>query len=153
MNIVFYGQNKGSILVVDTIVNTTGIKGDSFSVKVKNLTPSDRGFIIEVVALVDEPYYYNAVYSAYLNNDISFFKKLRAAEKGSKKNTIPYVLPNYRAIFYDIKGNSERTINFMIKGKSIKNGVMTNLRITSDLVKDEFETIYSNPFKMHVLPN
>jgi hypothetical protein len=131
----------------------TSIKGDTFSIKVKNLTPNDRGFIIEVVALVDEPYYYNAVYSAYLNNDTSFFKKLRAAKKSSRKNNIQYVLPDYRTTLYDIKGNSERTINFMIKGKSIKNGVMTKLRITSDFVKDESETIYSNPFKLHVLPD
>ncbi len=153
----FFGQSstqsKGKVLAVDTISNKTSARGDTLSIKVKNLTPYDRGVIIEVVELSDESYYYDAVYSAYLNKDTSFFKKLRAAKKLSRKNNIEYVLPNYMTHNYDIKGNSETTISFMIKGKSIRNGVMFKLRITSDIVNGDFETIYSEPFKVFSVPD
>lgn len=146
-------ESKGQILAIDSIFNTTNSKGDTLSLTVKNLTLNDRGFTIEVVELSEEPYYYNAVYSAYINNDKSFFKKLRAAKKSSRENNIQFVLPNYLTTPYDIKGNSTRTINFMIKGKPVKNGLMIKLRITSDIVNDEYETIYSDSFKVFSLPD
>ena len=121
-------------------------------IKVKNLTSYYRGFIIEAVELSDQPYYYNAIYSAYLNKDTSFFKKLRATKKLSRKNNIQYVLPNYRTRNYYIKGNSDTTISLIIKGKLIRNGVMIKLRLTSDIVNEDFETIYSDQFKVFALP-
>ena len=116
------------------------------------MTTHDRGFTLEVVELSDEPYYYNAVYSAYINKDKSFFKKLRAAKKSSKENNIQYVLPNYLKNSYEIKGNSTTTISFMIEGKPVKNGLLIKLRITSDIVNDVYETIYSDSFKVFSLP-
>ncbi|WP_460562589.1 hypothetical protein, partial [Ferruginibacter profundus] len=86
-------ESKGQVLAIDSIFNKTNSKGDTLSLIVKNLTTQDRGFTVEVVELSEEPYYYNAVYSAYINKDKSFFKKLRAAKKSSRENNIQYVLP------------------------------------------------------------
>ena len=146
-------ESKAHVLAVDSIYNKTNSKGDTLSIVIKNLTTHDRGFTVEVIELSDEPFYYNAVFSAYINKDKSFFKKLRASKKSSRENNIGYVLPNYLTIPYVIKGNSTTTINFMIKGKPIKNGLMLKLRITSDIVNDDYETIYSDSFKVFSLPD
>lgn len=145
-------ESKGQVLAIESIFNKTNFKGDTLSLRIKNLTTHDRGFTLEVVELSDEPYYYNAVYSAYINKDKSFFKKLRAAKKSSKENNIQYVLPNYLKNSYEIKGNSTTTISFMIEGKPVKNGLLIKLRITSDIVNDVYETIYSDSFKVFSLP-
>ena len=151
-----YGQksveSKGNVLAIESIFSKKTSMGDTLSVKVKNLTTYDRGFVIEVVELSEEPYYYNAAYSAYINKDKLFFQKLRAAKKSSRKNNIQYVLPNYLTHPYAIKGNSTTTINFIIKGTSIQNGLLIKLRITSDIVDTDDETIYSDSFKVFSLP-
>lgn len=153
----FYGQdlkqNKGKVLAIDSVFKTTLSSGEMLSIKLRNLTPHDRGFTVEAVALSKEPYYYNAVYSAYINNDTLFFKELRTAKKVSREQKIQYALPNYNVNPYDIKANSDTTINFMIKGTPIQKGLSLKLKIMTDIVDDDYETIYSDPFQVFSLPD
>ena len=156
ISIPFYGQHlkpsEGRVLVIDSVFTTTLSSGELLSVKLRNLTPHDRGFTVEAVALSKEPYYYNAVYSAYLNNDTLFFKALRTAKKVSKEQKIQYILPNYNINPYNIKANSDTTINFIMKGTPIQKGVPLKLIIMTDIVDDDYETVYSDPFQVFSLP-
>lgn len=152
----FYGQtiqHRGNVLTVDSISKFTFQNGDTLSVTIKNLTSQERGFTVEALSLENEPYYYNAVYSAYFNTDTIFFKTLRATQKRSKQMHTRYVLPNYRTNPYNIKANSDTTISFIMKGTPMQKGTMLRLRIQSDIVNDDYETIYSNPILVTSLPD
>ena len=153
----FYGQNtirnQGKVLAIDSIVKTTVKNGDTLSITVRNLTSQERGFTVEALLLEKEPYYYNAVYSAYFNNDTLFFKKLRAMQGQAKKTHTQYILPSYQTNPYDIKANSDTTISFIMNGTSMQKGTLLRLKITSDIVSDYYETVYSNPIWVISLPN
>ena len=152
----FYGQiiqHRGKVLAIDSIRKTTFQNGDTLLVTIRNLTSQERGFTVEALSLEKEPYYYNAVYSAYFNTDTAFFKTLRATQKRSKETHTQYVLPNYRTNPYNIKANSDTTISFVMKGTPMQKGTMLRLRIQSDIVNDDYETIYSNPIQLTSMPN
>src|SRR5450432_2491603 len=152
----FYGQglkqNESNSFLIYPLVKTIYHNRDTLSIKIKNKVSFNRGFTIEAVSLSKEPYYYSAVYSAYLNFDKLFFKKLEASKKSSGKNKLAYILPDYVLYTYAIRGNEERTINFIIKGTTVKKGILLRLEITSDSIDNNSETIYSNPFYLFSLP-
>jgi len=147
------GQSRGKVLTIDTITKTTFRNGDTLSITVRNLTPQRRGFTVEALSMEKQSYYYSAVYSAYFNNDTLFFKTLKATQELSRETHTQYALPNYQTHPYSIKANSDTTIKFILKGVPIQKGTMLRLRITSDIVNDDQETIYSNPIKVLLLPN
>lgn len=157
LNNVFYGQTaqdgKGRVLAID-ILNMKPIKvGDTIAVRVRNLSSSGRGFTIQAVSLSKEPYFYNSVYSAFFNNDGLFFQKLEASQKKSKKDKLSYILPNYEVHLYEIGSQSEKLLNFIAKGTPLQKRVPIKLRITTDIIADKADTIYSEPLYFLSVPN
>ncbi|OQP51977.1 hypothetical protein A4H97_25500 [Niastella yeongjuensis] len=154
---IFYGQasngGRTNILAVDFLTKRTITAGDTILMKVRNLSSASRGFTIEAVSMNKEPGYESAVYSAFFNNDNSFFQKLEASKKLSKKEKLPYVLPDYKLRTYELEGYSERLLTFIVKGIPLRKGIPVKLRITTDIINDESETVFSDVLTISSMPD
>lgn len=149
-----YGQNqkKLSSLIIDSFLKKNYHIGDTLSLKIKNMEPTQKTITIEAVSLIKEPYYYNSIYSAYFNNDTLFFKKLKTVKRLSTQNKITYVLPQYELSPFILTGLEERIFNFIIKGKSKIKGMPLEFRITSILANLQSEIHNSSPFYLFSTP-
>lgn len=126
--------------------------GDTITVRIKNLSSSNRGFTIEAVSLGKKPEYESAVYSAFFNADSSFFQKLKASQELLKSENIGFILPDYELHPYEIVGKTEKLLTFVVRGKALQKNVRLRLRITTDIIEDNSETVYSAPLTILSIP-
>jgi hypothetical protein len=146
-------NDKAMDLTVGISAKKTIKAGDTITIRVKNLSSANRGFTIEAISLGKEPEYETAFYSAFFNSDSSFFQKLKTTRTLSKSENIGYTLPDYELFPYQIKGNAERLLTFVVRGKPLKKGVRLKLRITTDIIEEKSETVYSAPLTVLASPN
>jgi hypothetical protein len=145
-------SEKANILTVYVSAKKIIRVGDTIIVRVRNLSSANRGFTIEAISLGKEPEYETAVYSAFFNSDSSFFQTLKASQKLSKSDNIGYILPDYELYHYEIEGKTERLLTFVVGGRSLQKGVRLKLRITTDIIEDKSETVYSDPLTVLASP-
>jgi hypothetical protein len=154
---VLWGQTtrseKAKVLAVNVSAKKFIKAGDTITVRIKNLSSFNRGFTIEVVSLGKAPEYESAVYSAFFNADSLFFQKLRRSQALSKSKNVGYLLPDYELHPYEINGSEEKLLTFVVSGKSSPKTVRIKLRITSDIIDNESETVYSAPLTVLWIPN
>jgi len=146
-------DKKPKVLTVSISPKKTINAGDMISVRIRNLSSTDRGFTIEAVSLSKEPEYETAVYSAFFNADSLFFQKLKASQKLSKSKNIGYILLDYKLHPHENKANTDKLLKFVVKGKSLQKGTKLKLRVRTDIVEDQSETVYSEPMTVLVIPN
>lgn len=154
---LLYGQTTQTVttttLAVDILTKKAVKVGDTISFRIRNLSSSKRRFTIEATSSKTSPYYENAVYSAFFNRDSVFSKNLKISQQLSKKEKLPYVLPDYVLHAHEVEGNSEQYFSYIVRGTPIKKKVLIRLRITSGIVAEKEEITYSRPLPVFVIPD
>jgi hypothetical protein len=148
-----FKSEQGKVLTVGVSAKKIIKPGDTIIVRIKNLSSANRGFTIEAVSLGKVPEYENALYSAFFNADSSFFQKLKMSKALAKSENIGYILPDYELYPYEIEGNAEKLLIFVARGKALQKGVRLKLRITTDIIEEKSETVYSAPLTVLSIPN
>ena len=134
----FAFEQKAPFIIVSDIEKKCFYPGDTLSFTIKNTTPKNRGYTIEAVCVdanSKSQIFYSELYTAYFNNDTSFFRKIKESKKASKENNIRFMTPDVQAIPHTINTDSLSTFIFIVKGNRMNNnGIKIKLRITPDLV-------------------
>ncbi len=158
-SIFTFGQNRVNDAFPLAIISDINRKevhlGDTICFTIKNKTLKDRGYTIEVITSESQDLKigYDAIYTAYFNSDSSFFIKLDNIKRMSRKQKVPYLMPDPNLTPHDIGANKESTFQFIVKGKERKKGIKVQFKIIPDLVDEESEVlILSKPFFLFAAP-
>lgn len=159
-SILIFGQNKltnAPFVIVSDINKSNYCYGDTIYFTIKNKTQTDRGYTIEAISvntsLKSNQVFNSELYTAYFNNDTSFFLSLKKSKQVSKENNIKYLMPDNKVIPHSISADSSSTFFYIVKGNKLKNGVKIKLRIIPDIVDDEPDYIIeTKPFWIFVNP-
>ena len=142
--ILLFGQNKlnnAPIIIISDVKKTHFYLGDTVRFTIKNTTSHNRGYTIEAISMssTSEPnkIFNNQLYTAYFNNDTSFFIRLKKSRQASKKKDINFIIPDYTTIPYNVTNNSLSIFHFVVHGKKIPKGIKVKLRIFPDIIDDE----------------
>lgn len=133
------------------------LNSDSIILCVENISDFERGFVFEILSIGDDSesveIFNSILYSAYFNNDTSFFKKVKQNKELSDKNKAGFISPDAQLVPYVVKANETIQLYFIISGSPINKPVKLKIRIIPDYVDGEPEyKIESSPFLVYFRP-
>jgi hypothetical protein len=148
------------------LYKTSYNKGDTLTIKVRNLTPAKQSFTITANSETRDPFYYNQMYSSYLNGDTSYAKKLRKLKEAHAENSSEYKYLSPVSKLYQIEGKSDTTLRFILNGTILNDGVTLKLNIRPEKpiakstgagvatvgISRDIDLVWSTPFKVYFLP-
>jgi hypothetical protein len=160
LSILIFGQSKlasAPFIIVSNIHKSNYFYGDTIFFTIKNNTQIERGYTIEASCIVAnsklDPIYYGAIYTAYFNNDTSFFVSLKKRIQIYKEEQIGYLLPNGMVIPHIVSADSSSTFFYILSGNKTKNGIKLKLRIIPDIKDDEPDyNIETKSFRLFIDP-
>lgn len=131
------------MIIVSDINKSKYYFGDTIFFTIKNKAQITRGYTIEVVSINNnsesKDAFNSELYTAYFNNDGSFFESLKKNKQVSNKNNTGYLLPDAKVLPQVIAPESTSTFHFIVKGNKLKNGVKMKFRIIPNIIEDEPE--------------
>lgn len=133
------------------------LNSDSIVMCVENISNDERGFVFEIVSIGDDSEgvktFNSSLYSAYFNNDTSFFKKVKQNKELSDKKKAGFISPDAQLVPYVVKAHEKIQLNFIISGSPINKPLKLKIKIIPDYVEGEPEyRIESSPFLVYFRP-
>lgn len=139
-----FGQSKSNhkpLIIVSDINKSKYCYGDTIFFTIKNKAKIIRGYTIEIISINNnsesKDAFNSELYTAYFNNDSSFFKNLKKSRQVSNNNNIGYLSPNAKVLPRIIAVDSTSTYHFIVKGNKSKDGVKMKFKIIPDIIDEE----------------
>lgn len=132
-------RNVPALEIISDIGRAYYYPGDTISFIVRNTTKRDRAFSIEAITADSKKLQigYDAVYTAYFNDDSLFFKKYNEAKKLAKQVQVGFIMPDPAFKVFQVDALGSKTFSFVISGRKVKKGMQVRFRIVPDIVDDE----------------
>jgi hypothetical protein len=149
--------SSSPLSIISDVIKDRYYTGDTIYFTIKNIDSIDRGYTLQVICMTgseSKRHWYGAMYTAYFNNDTSFFRMEKKDKKVNSKNEkINYLIPNPEFVPHLIPVDSSSIFQYCLKGSKLKKGIKIKFRIVPDLIMNEPEYIIeTKPFWIFVKP-